>query len=75
MATDLIKPHVQVPYQNITGLQALQRSVIQAMKTVLEVEKNHQYVAKERSGRKRRFYCIELLIGKPGYKVKYEKEC
>ena len=41
---DLIKPHIQSRYQNVTGLQ---RSVVVAMKNVLEIEDDHQYVAKE----------------------------
>ena len=40
------------------------------MKNVLEIEEDHQYVAKEGSDRKRCFYCIESIVGKPDYKAK-----
>ena len=56
LGKDLIKPHIQSRYQNVTGLQ---RSVVVAKKNVLEVKEDHQYVAKEGSDRKRCFYCIE----------------
>ena len=44
LGEDLIKPHIQSRYQNVTRLQ---RSVAAAMKNVLEIEENNQYVAKE----------------------------
>ena len=49
LGEDLIKPHIQSRYQNVTGLQ---RSVVVAMKNVLEIEEDHQYVAKEGSDRR-----------------------
>ena len=70
LGEDLIKPHIQSRYQNVTGLQ---RSVVVAMKNVLEIEEDHQYVAKEESDRKRCFYCIESILGKPDYKAKKQK--
>ena len=69
LAEDLIKPHIQYSYQNVTGLQ---QSVV-AMKNVLEVEEDHQYVAKEGSDCKRCFYCIESIVRKPDYKAKKQK--
>ena len=44
LGEDLIKPHIQSRYQNVTRLQ---RSVAATMKNVLEIEENNQYVAKE----------------------------
>ena len=37
LGEDLIKPHIQSRYQNVTGLQ---RSVVVAMKNVLEIEED-----------------------------------
>ena len=38
LGEDLIKPHIQSRYQNVTGLQ---RSVVAVMKNVLEIEEDH----------------------------------
>ena len=38
LGENLIKPHIQIWYQNVTGLQ---RSVVVAMKNVLEIEEVH----------------------------------
>ena len=62
LGKDLIKPHIQSRYQNVAGLQ---RSVVVAMKNVLELEEHHQKVAKKGSDRKRCFSCIESIVGKP----------
>ena len=65
LGEDLIKSHIQSLYQK--------RSVVAAMKNVLEIKEDHQYVAKEGSDRKRCFYCIEPLVGNPDYKAKKQK--
>ena len=70
LGEDLIKPHFQSCYQNATGLQ---RSVVVAMKNILEIEEDHQYVAKEGSDHKRCLYCIESIVGNPDYKPKKQK--
>ena len=44
LGEDLIKPRIQSRYQNVTGLQ---RSVVVAMKSVLEVEEDHQMLQKK----------------------------
>ena len=72
LGEDLILPHIQSLYQNVTGLQ---RSVVVAMKNVLEIEEDHQYVVKEGSDRNKCFYCVESIVGKPDYKVKKAKTC
>ena len=70
LGEDLIKLHIQSRYQNVTGLQ---RSVVVAIKNVLEIEEDHQYVAKEEYDRKRCFYCNESMVGKTDYKAKKQK--
>ena len=70
LGEDLIKSHIQSCYQNVTGLQ---RSAAVAMKNVSGIKEDHQYVAKEGSDRKRCFYCIESIVGKPDYKAKKQK--
>ena len=67
LGEDLIKPHIQSRYQNVTRLQ---RSVVVAIKKFLQIEEDHQYVAKEGSDCKRCFYCIESIVRKPDYKAK-----
>ena len=44
LGEDLIKPRIQSRYQNVPGLQ---RSVVVAMKSVLEVEEDHQMLQKK----------------------------
>ena len=44
LGEDLIKSHIQSRYQNVTGLQ---QSIVVAMKNGLEIEEDHQYVAKK----------------------------
>ena len=74
---DLIKPHVQIHYQNVTGFQRHEkenRPWILAMKTVLEVDEDRQYVAKEDFIVTDVFISfIELLVGKLYYKAKKQK--
>ena len=72
LGEDLIKPHIQSCYQNVTGLQ--QSVVVVAMKNVLKIEEDHQYVAKEGSVCNRWcFYSIESIVGKPDHKAKKQK--
>ena len=44
LGEDLTKPHIQSRYQNVTGLQ---RSVVVAMKNVLEIEEDRQICCKK----------------------------
>ena len=70
LGEDVIKPHIQSRYQNVTELQ---QSVFIGMKNVLEVKEYQQYVAKEGSDCKKCFYCIESIVQKPDYKAKKQK--
>ena len=70
LGEQLITPHVQRRYINSHGLQV---NIINAMKLFLGQDVEQPAALEAPSDRKRCFYCIEQLKGKPHYKEQKNK--